>query len=114
MVIYLLLNDFFRKVDPTDTPMNDGTTPLMAANFNGLPNVIQLLLIYNADTTLKTQDGLAALRLATVKGHYEVVSILIEHLLSQSIKIIFYCNKLYLKDSLTYFELWILPLFLLF
>ena len=49
----------------------------MAASFNGCPDVLQLLLVYSADPTLKTQDGLTALRLATVRGHYEVVSILI-------------------------------------
>ena len=43
------------------------------------PDVVQLLLNYNADPTLKTQDGLTALRIATVKGHDEVVSILMKH-----------------------------------
>ena len=57
--------------------MDNGATPLMAASFNGCPDVLQLLLVYSADPTLKTQDGLTALRLATVRGHYEVVSILI-------------------------------------
>ena len=59
--------------------MDNGATPLMAASSKGHPDVVQLLLIYNADPTLKTQDGLTALRLATEKGHYEVVSVLMKH-----------------------------------
>ena len=51
----------------------------MAASFKGYPDVVQLLLNYNADPTLKTQDGLTALRIAAVKGHDEVISILMKH-----------------------------------
>ena len=54
-------------------------TPLMAASFNGHPDVVQLLLNYNADPNVKRKYGLTALRLATEKGHDEVVSILMKH-----------------------------------
>ena len=45
-------------------PQNSGWTPLMAASFNGKPEVVRVLLAAGADKDLRDNDGKTALDLA--------------------------------------------------
>ncbi|CAI7664301.1 unnamed protein product [Penicillium pancosmium] len=70
----LLLNKTF--------PVNEtgffGRTPLIAAARRGHLEIVEKLISYGADLTIKNDDGNDALSLASFWGHYEVVKLLLQ------------------------------------
>ena len=77
MVIYLLLNNFFRK-SRSNTPANNGATPLLIASQNGHLPVVERLLQEKVDPNTPANNGATPLFIASLNGHLPVVERLLQ------------------------------------
>jgi len=59
-----------------DLQDNDGTTPLMCASFLGYKDIVHLLILKEANTAVKNNNGDTARDLAESNGHTEFVEFL--------------------------------------
>ena len=67
---------FLRTINyPTFHAVSAGYTPLHVACMHGDPELVQLLITYQADTTVKSPLGHTALIIAELLGHREVVDL---------------------------------------
>jgi hypothetical protein len=56
----------------------EGETALMAAAYNGRPEVVRLLTAYGANTELRNKQNMTPLGIAALQGHTETVRALLE------------------------------------
>ena len=62
----------------TDSPDNDGRTPLHWAAYKGFADTLRLLLVLGSRATLPDKEGCTPLHWAAIRGHTEACTVLLQ------------------------------------